>query len=186
VLHAPFLLLPAGGLRMMTKAAPACCFARCPAGIATFRGSASVNRARRRGVESDRPGAARPSPFRENAHSAVIPFTGDSGPVRPFCGQQEHRPRGARKEIEMGKIALSGAAASELLAAEPNNRGSTASSREAEQPFAYVETTLVGPRLIVGGVCVRWWNGEKYEAEAQDMADQINEDLARRVRRSAS
>jgi hypothetical protein len=86
----------------------------------------------------------------------------------------------------MGKIALSGAAASELLAVDANDHGSIAGGREAEQPFAYVETTLDRPRLIVGGVCVRWWNGAQYAAEAQDIADQINDDLARRIRRSAS
>ncbi len=84
----------------------------------------------------------------------------------------------------MGKIALSGAAASDAFTAETEQEPA-ASGRKVEWPFAYVERTEGGPRLIVGAVCARWWTGTKFEAEAQDMADQINDDLARLMRRDA-
>jgi hypothetical protein len=58
-------------------------------------------------------------------------------------------------------------------------QGSTDADRRLAWPFAYVEHAAGGPRLIVGAVCVRWWNDPKHAAEAHDMADQINEDLAR-------
>ncbi len=85
----------------------------------------------------------------------------------------------------MGNLALSGAAAPELTTAASENEP-TELGRPADPPFAYVEQARNGPRLIVGGVCVRWWNGAKHDAEAQDIADQINEDLARRMRRTTT
>jgi hypothetical protein len=42
---------------------------------------------------------------------------------------------------------------------------------------AYVEETVVGPKLIVGGVEVRRWLGCAYDDEAKQLADKINEGL---------
>lgn len=41
-------------------------------------------------------------------------------------------------------------------------------------PFAAVEKTPHGPKLIVGGVCVHWWIGSDFEADAERMAAEIN------------
>lgn len=41
-------------------------------------------------------------------------------------------------------------------------------------PFAWVEKTPHGPRLIVGGICVHKWISSDYEADADSMAAEIN------------
>ncbi len=81
----------------------------------------------------------------------------------------------------MGKSALAVTAKLEFLAAE-DRREAASADRDADRPFAYVEQGIDGPRLIVGSVCVRWWTAGAQAAEAWDMAQQINEDLAIRIR----
>jgi hypothetical protein len=41
-------------------------------------------------------------------------------------------------------------------------------------PFAAVEKTPDGPKLIVGGVCVHWWTSKEFEADAERMAAEVN------------
>ncbi len=50
-----------------------------------------------------------------------------------------------------------------------------------EAPFASIEHSPDGPRLIVGGICVRWWMGAAYQADAETMAAQINGAFAARL-----
>lgn len=42
---------------------------------------------------------------------------------------------------------------------------------------AYVEETVVGPKLFVGGVEVRRWLGCTYNDEAKQLAEKVNEGL---------
>jgi hypothetical protein len=48
-------------------------------------------------------------------------------------------------------------------------------------PFAAVEQTPDGPRLIVGGVYVRWWMSQAYAADATRLAELINAAFAERL-----
>ncbi len=48
-------------------------------------------------------------------------------------------------------------------------------------PFAAVDHTPDGPRLIVGGNYVRWWMGPAHAPEAEAMAAQINTAFAARI-----